>query len=119
MIKSKFQNIDEYIALFPAEIQVLLQQLRETINKAAPDTQEVISYSMPAFKQDKVLVYFAAFKDHIGFFPTASGVAAFKEDLEPYATSKGTVRFPLDKPLPLALVQKIVKFRVKETLAKK
>jgi uncharacterized protein YdhG (YjbR/CyaY superfamily) len=118
MMKQQYKNIDEYIAGFPKEIQAILQNLRRVIRKSAPEAQEVISYSMPAFKQNGILVYFAAFKDHIGFFPTSSGVSAFKKELEPYATSKGTIRFPLEKPIPLNLVEKIVKFRVKENLNK-
>ena len=118
MMKGQYKNIDEYIAGFPKEIQDILQNLRKVIQESAPEAQEVISYSMPAFKQNGILVYFAAFKDHIGFFPTSSGVSAFKKDLEPYATSKGTIRFPLDKPIPFALVEKIVKYRVQENLKK-
>jgi uncharacterized protein YdhG (YjbR/CyaY superfamily) len=114
----KYKTIDEYIATFPAEVQVILQKIRSIIHAAAPEAEEVISYSMPAFKQNGILVYFAAFKDHIGFFPTASGVAAFQKELAVYDTSKGTVRFPLDKPIPYALVTKIVKFRVQDNLNK-
>jgi len=88
------------------------------IKKSAPQAEETISYQMPAFKLNGNLVYFAAFKDHIGFFPTSSGVAAFKKELSKYATSKGTIRFPLGKPIPFDLVRKIVKFRVKENLDK-
>jgi len=118
MLKRQLTNIDEYISGFPEDIQEILQKLRQVIKESAPEAQEVISYSMPAFKQNGILVYFAAFKDHIGFFPTSSGVTAFKKDLEPYATSKGTIRFPLDKPIPFPLVEKIVKFRVAENLKK-
>lgn len=118
MLKRQFTNIDEYISGFPEDIQEILQKLRQSMHEAAPEAQEVISYSMPAFKQNGILVYFAAFKDHIGFFPTSSGVTAFKKELEPYATSKGTVKFPLDKPIPFPLVEKIVKFRVVENLKK-
>jgi uncharacterized protein YdhG (YjbR/CyaY superfamily) len=115
----KFKTIEEYISASPQDVQSTLQQLRNVIHKAAPEAQEVISYSMPAFKQNGILVYFAAFKDHIGFFPTSSGVAAFQKELSPFDTSKGTVRFPLDKPIPYPLVTKIVKFRVQENLSKK
>lgn len=118
MDSKKYKTIDEYIATFPAEVQVILQKIRSIIHAAAPEAEEVISYSMPAFKQNGILVYFAAFKDHIGFFPTASGVAAFQKELAVYDTSKGTVRFPLDKPIPYALVTKIVKFRVQDNLNK-
>jgi uncharacterized protein YdhG (YjbR/CyaY superfamily) len=111
-------SIDAYIALQPAELRERLERLRETIRKAAPKAEEVISYQMPAFKQHGVLVYFALFKNHIGFFPTASGVAAFQKELKEYKTSKGTIQFPLDKPLPVSLVTKIVKYRAKEDAEK-
>jgi uncharacterized protein YdhG (YjbR/CyaY superfamily) len=112
-------TIDEYIETFPVEIQSILEKLRRTIRKAAPEAAEVISYQMPAFKQNGVLVYFAAHQNHIGFYPTSSGIAAFKKELSAYKGSKGAVQFPLDQPLPFDLVEKIVKFRVKENLAKK
>ena len=115
----QYKNIDEYISLFPKNVQEILQKLRQAIKESAPQAQEVISYQMPALKlHGRILVYFAAFKNHIGFFPTASGVAAFKKELSGYETSKGTIRFPLDKPIPFDLVRKIVKFRVKENLEK-
>jgi uncharacterized protein YdhG (YjbR/CyaY superfamily) len=114
--KINYNSIDEYIALFPASIQRKLKELRATIKAAAPTAEEKISYMMPAFALNGTLVYFAAFKDHISFFPTSSGVNAFKKDLSIYDLSKGTIRFPLDKPLPLALIKKIVKFRVVENL---
>jgi len=113
-----FKTIDEYIESFPKDIQAILSELRQVIREAAPQAEEAISYQMPAFKQNGILVYFAAFKTHIGFFPTASGVEAFKEKLSDYETSKGTIRFPIDKPLPLQLVKEIVRFRVKENLDK-
>jgi uncharacterized protein YdhG (YjbR/CyaY superfamily) len=114
----QFKDIDAYFAAAPEGILPVLVKIRETIRAAAPEAQETISYSMPAFKQNGVLVYFAAFKDHIGFFPTAEGVSHFKKELEPYDTSKGTVRFPLDKPIPYGLIGKIVKHRVQENLSK-
>lgn len=114
----KFNSIDEYISLFPKDVQENLEKIRQIIKKSAPQAEEIISYQIPAFRLNGNLVYFAAFKDHIGFFPTSSGVAAFKKDLSKYATSKGTIRFPLDKPIPFDLVRKIVKFRVKENLDK-
>jgi uncharacterized protein YdhG (YjbR/CyaY superfamily) len=114
-----FKTIDQYIATFPPNIQAIVQQIRQAIHETAPDAEETISYQMPAFKQNGVLVYFAAFKDHIGFFPTGSGVEAFKERLSGYKTSKGTIQFPLDKPIPLDLVKEIVRFRVSENLKKK
>ncbi|HCW06426.1 MAG TPA: hypothetical protein DGG95_03560 [Cytophagales bacterium] len=107
-------TIDEYIADQPVEHRGRLEKIRETIHKAAPKAQEVISYSMPAFKQNGVLVYFALFKNHIGFFPTGSGVAAFEKELKDYKTSKGSIQFPHDKKLPIALITKITKFRAKE-----
>jgi uncharacterized protein YdhG (YjbR/CyaY superfamily) len=116
--KVGFASIDEYIATCPKELQKTLQELRATIKAAAPEAEEKISYQMPAFALNGILVYFAAFKNHIGFFPTASGVRAFKHELSQYEGSKGTVRFPLDKPLPLELISKIVKFREAENLKK-
>ena len=113
-----FTSIDEYISTFPAETQKILQELRATIKAAAPDSEERISYQMPAFYLKGNLVYFAAFKNHISFFPTASGVDAFKDKLSTYAGSKGTVRFPADKPIPLDLISEIVKYRVNENLKK-
>ena len=112
------KNIDEYIASCPKEVQERLQELRATIHKAAPDAEEAISYQMPTFKQEGNLVHFAAFKNHIGFYPVPTGIEAFKKELSVYKTSKGAVQFPLDKPLPLKLVARIVKFRVKDNLAK-
>ena len=113
------KNINGYIAGFPIKTQAILQKLRLTIRKAEPEAQEVISYQMPAFKYRGILVYFAAYKNHIGFYPTPTGIAAFKKELSAYQTSKGTVRFPIDKALPLDLISKIVKFRVKENLQRK
>ncbi len=112
------RSIDEYLEAFPVEIREKLEQLRATVKAAAPAAEERISYRMPAFYLHGNLVYFAAFKDHIGFFPTSSGVAAFETELAPYKASKGTVRFPLDAPLPLKLVAKIVRFRAAENLKK-
>ncbi len=114
-----YKTIDEYIVTFPENVQNILQELRRTIKDAAPQAEEVISYQMPAFKLNGILVYFAAFKNHIGFFPTSSGIAAFKKELSEYETSKGTVRFPMDKPIPVDLVKKIVRYRVEENLNKK
>jgi uncharacterized protein YdhG (YjbR/CyaY superfamily) len=114
----KPKDIDEYICGFPTENQKLLQQIRATIKKTAPKAEEVISYGMPAYKLGDILVYFASHKNHIGFYPTASGIEAFKKELSRYKWSKGAVQFPLAKPLPLGLITKIVKFRVKENLQK-
>lgn len=107
-------TIDAYLATQPDNVRALLQQLRTTIRKAAPGAREVISYRMPAFKQNGILVYFAGYKNHIGFYPTASGIAAFRKEFKNYKWSKGAVQFPLDQPLPLKLVEQIVKFKVKE-----
>jgi len=111
-------SIDEYIASFPEETQKILQELRAAIKAAAPGAQEKISYQMPAFAQKGILVYFAAWKNHIGFYPTSSGTQAFKQELSVYKSSKGSVKFPLDKPLPLDLISNIVRFRVAENLKK-
>lgn len=110
----KIDNIDQYHSLFPAEIQKILQQLRNTIRQAAPDAVETISYKMPAFRQNKILVYYAANKNHIGFYPTPGPINHFKNELRSYKTSKGAIQFPLDEPLPLELIAKIVKFRMME-----
>lgn len=112
-------SIDAYIAGFPEETRALLEQVRLTIQKAAPKAKEVISYGMPAFKQNGVLVYFAAYEKHIGFYPTASGIKSFEKEIAAYKWSKGAVQFPIDKRMPLGLITKIVKFRVKEDLEKK
>ncbi len=114
-----YKTIDDYISKAPEDVRDRLEKIRRVIKAAAPQAQEDLSYNIPAFKQNGVLVYFAVFKDHIGFFPTSSGVTNFKKELAGYDTSKGTVRFPLDKPIPYELIEKIVKFRVNESLAKK
>ena len=118
MTKNIPNEIDTYIANFPEEIQTLLQQMRATIQEAAPDATEAFSYQMPTFKLNGNLVHFAAFKKHIGFYPVPSGIEAFKDELSVYKQGKGSVQFPLDQPLPLTLITKIVKFRVAENLAK-
>ncbi len=107
------------IKIFPEDIQNILEKLRQAIREAAPEAIEIMSYHMPAFKQNGILVYFAAHKNHIGFYPMPSGIKAFKAELTPYKSGKGTVQFPLDKPIPLDLVKKIVAFRVKEQLKNK
>jgi len=112
------KNIDEYISDFPEDIQKRLQEIRETIRKAAPNAEETINYAIPTFTLNGNLVHFAGFKNHIGFYPAPSGIEAFKKELSVYEGAKGSVQFPLDKPLPLGLVTKIVKFRVKENLEK-
>ena len=113
------KNIDEYIQMFPDAIQMILESLRQAIRAAAPEAEETISYQIPTFKQNGALVHFAAFKKHIGFYPTSSGIVAFQEELSGYERSKGTVRFPIDQPLPLDLVRDMVKFRVRENLEKR
>jgi uncharacterized protein YdhG (YjbR/CyaY superfamily) len=117
--KKSADTIDKYIAQFPGEIQEKLQQLRQTIREAAPQAEEAISFRMPAFRLNGTLVYFAAFRDHISFFPTSSAITAFRSEISRYKTSKGTVQFPLDEPIPLDLVRKMVRFRVEESLRKK
>lgn len=108
------KSIDEYISRFPKEVQDKLESIRGAIREAAPDAEEVISYGMPAFRRNRVLVYFAAHKAHIGFYPTSSGISNFREELSGYKQSKGAVQFPLDEGIPLELVRRIVRFRVKE-----
>ena len=112
-------TVDDYIAQFPAETQALLQQLRNIIRKAAPKASEEISYNMPAYRQNKVLVYFAGFKNHIGFYPTGAGITAFQKEIAAYKNSKGGVQFPLDKKLPVGLITKMVKYRAKQDAAAK
>jgi uncharacterized protein YdhG (YjbR/CyaY superfamily) len=109
-------NVDEYIATFPKELKQLIEGMRKAIREAAPDAEETISYRMPAYRQNGILVYFAAFKNHIGFYSLPTGHQAFKKELSVYKTGKGSVQFPLDKPLPLTLIKKIVKFRLKENI---
>jgi len=111
------QTIDEYIAGFPAKVQKILQKIRKTIHEAAPEAQEKISYQMPTFFLQGNLVHFAAFKEHIGFYPVPTGIEKFKKELSVYKQGKGSVQFPLDQPMPYDLITKIVKFRVKENLA--
>jgi uncharacterized protein YdhG (YjbR/CyaY superfamily) len=118
-MKTQYKTIDEYIKSFPPDIQQILERMRQTIRRAAPDATEAISYRMPAFKEKGILAWFAAFRDHVSFFPTASGVEAFENELKPYITGKGTVQFPLDKPIPFDLVEKVVRFRVEANLRKK
>ncbi len=118
MAKTNFQTIDEYIDTFPMDIQVILEKLRQTIRKAAPGSEETISYQIPAFKLHGYLVYFAGWKQHISLYPVPRGDGAFKKEVSSYQTGKGTVQFPLDQPLPLGLIQKIVKYRLKENLEK-
>jgi uncharacterized protein YdhG (YjbR/CyaY superfamily) len=111
-------NIDEYIAGFPPGVQENLHKIRRIIKKAAPDAEEAIKYRMPTFVSGGNLVHFAAFQNHIGFYPTPSGIEEFKDELASFESAKGSVQFPLDKPIPFGLIEKIVKFRVKETQEK-
>lgn len=112
------KTIDEYIAGFPADVQEILEKIRITIREAAPDSQETINYQIPTFTLKGNLVHFAAFKKHIGFYPAPSGIEQFKDELLVYERAKGSVQFPLDMPMPYDLISRIVKFRVKENLAK-
>jgi len=114
MKRAQAENINEYIAGFPKDIQEMLEQVRATIKKAAPEAEEAIKYAMPTFVFEGNLVHFAAFKNHIGFYPAPTGIEAFKKELSKYEGSKGAIRFPLDAPLPLSLISKIVQFRVKK-----
>ena len=111
-----FKTIDEYIKKFPPEIQEILQMIREVIKESAPDAVEKISYQMPTFALHGNLVHFAAFKKHIGFYPTSSGMVAFLPELSEYKTGKGSVQFPLEKPIPYNLISRITKYRVAENL---
>jgi len=112
------KTIDEYIAAFPRDVQEILEKIRQTIHKAAPAAEEAISYKMPCFKLKGNLVYFAAFKKHIGFYPIPSGIEKFKDELSKYEQGKGSVQFPLDKPIPYDLIGRIVEFRAQENLNK-
>lgn len=111
-------TIDEYIAGFPTDVQQILQEIRMTIRKAAPDAAEAIKYQIPTFTLKGNLVHFAAYKKHIGFYPAPSGIEAFREELSAYEISKGAVRFPLDEPIPFDLIDRVVRFRVQENLAR-
>jgi len=119
MKRTQFRTIDEYIGIYPKNVQEILQKLRQTIRKAVPKAEEAISYQIPTFKLNGNLVHFAAFKNHVGFYPTPSAIKAFKKELSSYKGAKGSVQFPLDKPFPYDLVRKIVIFRVKENREKK
>jgi uncharacterized protein YdhG (YjbR/CyaY superfamily) len=114
MKKQLFENIDQYIAAFPIDTQKLLQQMRQLILKAAPNANECIKYAIPTFEYFGNLVHFAAYKNHVGFYPSPSGLIAFQKEIDTFTNSKGAVQFPLNKPLPKALISKIVKFRVIE-----
>lgn len=117
--KTEPKTIDDYIHSFPKDVQERLKTMRKTIRAAAPEAEETISYGIPTFDLNGHLVHFAAFKNHIGFYPAPSAMVAFKRELSPYKSSKGAVRFPIDRPLPLALIKSIVKFRVAENKRQK
>ncbi len=114
----KIRDIDAYIAAQPEDVQALLEQVRAAVRRAAPEATEVISYRIPAFRQRSVLVYFAAFKRHIGFYPPVQGDPALQAEAAPYAGEKGNLRFPLDQPLPLALIERITRLRLAQDLAR-
>jgi uncharacterized protein YdhG (YjbR/CyaY superfamily) len=114
-----FKTMDEYINTFPENVQRILNEIRQTIKEAAPDAEETINYQIPTFTLNGNLVHFAAFENHIGFYPTPSGMEAFKKELSGYKGAKGSVQFPIDEPLPLPLIRRIVEFRVTENLEKK
>lgn len=114
-----YSTVDEYISGFPKDVQEKLLEMRRVIKEAAPDAEEKISYRMPAYMQNGPLVYFAAFKNHIGFYPTASSTEIFKEAFKQYKSGKGSVQFPMDKPLPLELVAQVVRFKVEENVRTK
>jgi uncharacterized protein YdhG (YjbR/CyaY superfamily) len=118
MKSTQAENIDDYIAVFPKDTQKILQEIRSTIQKAAPKAEEAIKYAIPTFVLNGNLVHFAAYKNHIGFYPAPMGIEAFKKETAPYEAGKGTLQFPLDKPIPLKLIRKIVKFRVEVNLEK-
>lgn len=115
----QFNTIDEYVSMFPDDVRTILNQIRQAIREAAPEAEESINYRMPTFTLNGNLVHFAAFKNHIGFYPTPTGIEAFKEELAPYQGAKGSVQFPIDEPLPLSLIRRIVEYRVKENVERK
>lgn len=115
--EKKFKTVEEYLSVLPKKSRQILEKLRKAIKQAAPEAEEVISYNMPAFRYHGIVVYYAAHKEHIGFYPADTHVIEqFRDDLKGYETSKGTIKFPLDKPIPLDLVKRIVEFRVKQNL---
>lgn len=115
----QFKTIDEYVALFPENVQDILEKIRQTIKESAPKAEEAIIYGIPTFKLDGNLVHFGTFKNHIGFYPTPSAIKFFKKELSSYKQSKGAVQFQMNEPIPFEIIKKIVKFRVKENLSKK
>ena len=117
--KKRFETIDEYIEAFPKDVQSILEKMRQTIRRATPEAEEAISYQIPGFKLNGNLVWFAAFKNHIGFYLMKTGIQAFKKELSAYKGAKGSIQFPMEKPIPYDLVKKIVRFRRKQNLEKK
>lgn len=117
--KRQFKTMDEYIDAFPEHVRTILNELRQTIKEVAPEAEETINYQIPTFTLHGNLVHFAAFQNHIGFYPTPSGMEAFKKELSVYKGAKGSVQFPMDEPLPLPLIRRIVAYRVKENLERK
>lgn len=111
-------GVDDYISRFPPDIAAILQKVRETIRTAAPEAEEAIKYQLPTFVYNGNLVHFGGFKTHVGFYPTPSGINAFKKELSKYKGAKGSVQFPIDKPIPYSLIAKIVKYRLKENSRK-
>jgi len=114
-----FKTIDEYINMFPEDVRMILNELRQTVREAAPQAEETINYQMPTFTLNGNLVHFTAFKNHIGFYPTPTRIEMFKQELAPYKGAKGSVQFPIGQPLPLSLIRRIVEFRVKENAERK
>ena len=117
--RRQFKTMDEYINTFPEHVQRILNELRQTIKEVAPQAEETINYQIPTFALNGNLVHFAAFRNHIGFYPTPSGIEAFKKELSQYEMAKGSVQFPIDQPLPLPLIRRIVQYRVKENQERK
>ncbi|WP_284651213.1 iron chaperone [Flavobacterium terrisoli] len=117
-MKTGFETVDDYIALQPSAVKPLLESIRKTIKETAPQAEECISYQMPAYKHKGALVYFAAYKNHIGFYPTSTGIKAFPKEIAAYKNSKGAVQFPLDQPIPHDLIRKMVLFKINENLNK-
>jgi uncharacterized protein YdhG (YjbR/CyaY superfamily) len=111
-------TIDDYIATFPAEVQAILQRIRATIREAAPEAEEAIKYGIPTFTLHGNLVHFGGYKSHVGFYPAPSGIEAFQDDLARYQSGRGTLRFPLDEPIPYQLITRVVRFRIAENQAK-
>ncbi len=116
MARTNFKTVEEYVHTFPKNVWDILEKVRQSIKKAAPMAEETISYQMPTYKLNGNLVYYAAWKNHIGFYPTADAIKKFKNELAEYKSAKGSVQFPYDKPIPLSLIEKIVKYRVKTNL---